>query len=376
MKKINIKKIIIFLLLFISFFLLKSCNVKATTITDYQYQMRYFTYSITDKSDIASESGWTSYHRPSEGYSLVLYGKDDYSPTNDKFQYMSGFDTKINYPINKGVTYTATLVFTFSSISDNEFSSSRLNYFTNSNLVRVSNSAYSYGSVSYSKNDCFNYSSVKYCTYTATVNYSFTAISDASNIALGSWNNNGSGFAFFEHNLTSSFSLNSISIDKNADNTIINQNQTIINQNQGIINNQNKTNEKLDEVNGNITDDNVNVSESSITDNSASVSDSPISDLLVLPVKLLTNISNGLQGTCNSFNLGSLFGTDLILPCINLESRLGSFLWGLIDSLFCIFLVYNVGMLAIKIWTDVIMMKDVFSDLYKPSSEKKGSENK
>ena len=244
-----------YLLLILPFLFIS--NVKAATITDYQYQMRYFTYSTTDKADVPSESGWTSYHTPSEGYSLILYGKDDYSPTYDKFQYMSGFDTKINYSISKGVSYTATLVFTFSSISDNEFSSSRLNYFTNSNLVRVSNSAYSYGSVSYSKNDCFNSSSVKYCTYTATVNYSFTAISDASNIALGSWNNNGSGFAFFEHSLTSAFSLISISIDKNADNTIINQNQTIINQNQGIINNQNKTNEKLDEVNDNITNDNV-----------------------------------------------------------------------------------------------------------------------
>lgn len=229
-------------------FLIGSLKAKASTITDYQFQMRYFTYSITDKSDVSSESGWTAYHNPNEGYSLTLYGTDDYSPTYDKFQYMSGFDTKINYSISKGVSYTATLVFNFTSISDSEFSSSRLNYFTNSNLVRVSNSAYSYGSASYSKNDCFTYSSVKYCTYTATINYSFTAISDASSFALGSWNNNGSGFAFFQHNQTSDFSLTSLSIEKNADNTIINQNETIINQNQGIIDNQNKTNEKLDEA--------------------------------------------------------------------------------------------------------------------------------
>ena len=65
-----------------------------------------------------------------------------------------------------------------------------------------------------------------------------------------------------------------------------------------------------------------------------------------------------------------MFGTELILPCIDLESRLGSWLWGLIDSFFCIFLIYNVGMLAVKIWTDVIMMKDFFSQLYKPDSEK------
>lgn len=364
------KKLKYFILTLIALILSGGLKVYASTITDYQFQMRYFTYSITDKSDVSSESGWTAYHNPNEGYSLTLYGTDDYSPTYDKFQYMSGFDTKINYFISKGVSYTATLVFNFTSISDSEFSSSRLNYFTNSNLVRVSNSAYSYGSASYSKNDCFTYSSVKYCTYTATINYSFTAISDASSFALGSWNNNGSGFAYFQHNQTSAFSLTSLSIEKNADNTIINQNETIINQNQGIIDNQNKTNEKLNDIDKSLTDDTIDSSKTNIEDKSADASKSPISSLLTLPLKILGNINTGLSGTCSPFSLGTMFGTELILPCINLENRLGSWLWGLIDSFFCIFLIYNVGMLAVKIWTDVIMMKDFFSQLYKPDSEK------
>ena len=152
--------------------------------------------------------------------------------------------------------------------------------------------------------------------------------------------------------------------------------QQILEKQQEIISEQQNTTNAVNKVDGTLKDDNVNISESSITDNSASVSDSPISDLLILPIKLLNNISNGIQGTCTTFNLGNLFGTDIILPCINLESILGSFLWGLIDSLFCIFLIYNVCMLAIKIWTDVIMMEDVFRDLYKPSSEKKGGGKK
>lgn len=152
--------------------------------------------------------------------------------------------------------------------------------------------------------------------------------------------------------------------------------ENIIEQNNQIITGQQDIKDSVNKVDGTLKDDNVNISESSITDNSASVSDSPISDLLILPIKLLNNISNGIQGTCTTFNLGNLFGTDIILPCINLESILGSFLWGLIDSLFCIFLIYNVCMLAIKIWTDVIMMEDVFRDLYKPSSEKKGGGKK
>lgn len=152
--------------------------------------------------------------------------------------------------------------------------------------------------------------------------------------------------------------------------------QQILEKQQAIISEQQNTTNAVNKLDDTLKDDNVNISESSITDNSASVSDSPISDLLILPIKLLNNISNGIQGACTTFNLGNLFGTEIILPCINLESILGSFLWGLIDSLFCIFLIYNVCMLAIKIWTDVIMMEDVFRDLYKPSSEKKGGGKK
>lgn len=209
------------------------------------------------------------------------------------------------------------------------------------------------------------------CSYQPTFDSNSAIISFVNH----DWRNN--GYLTYD-DLGTYFKWDNINIQLYSDSSgaIIEQNQVIIDQNNTIINQNNQQLQEQKKTNETLTDDNVNISESSITDNSASVSDSPISDLLILPVKLLTNISNGLQGTCTSFNLGSLFGTDLILPCINLESRLGSFLWGLIDSLFCIFLVYNVGMLAIKIWTDVIMMKDVFSDLYKPSSEKKGGENK
>ena len=135
---------------------------------------------------------------------------------------------------------------------------------------------------------------------------------------------------------------------------------------------QKKTNEELKKTNDTLTDDNVDTSKTNIEDKSADASKSPISSLLTLPLKILGNINTGLSGTCRPFSLGTMFNTELILPCINLENRLGSWLWGLIDSFFCIFLIYNVGMLAVKIWTDVIMMKDFFSQLYKPDSEKGG----
>ena len=131
-----------------------------------------------------------------------------------------------------------------------------------------------------------------------------------------------------------------------------------------------KQTEEQKKTNDTLKDNNIDSSKTKIEDKSADASKSPISSLLTLPLKILGNINTGLSGTCSPFSLGTMFGTELILPCINLEERLGSWLWGLIDSFFCIFLIYNVGMLAVKIWTDVIMMKDFFSQLYKPDSEK------
>lgn len=145
---------------------------------------------------------------------------------------------------------------------------------------------------------------------------------------------------------------------------------TILNE---IKNNQNDYKRELQDVNSSIQetndtlkDDTVDNSSLNIDDKSADLGNSPVSDLITLPIKLLTNIYNGFSGSCVSYNLGSLFGTDLIFPCINLESILGSFLWGLIDSLCCIFLIYKIAMLFVSMWTKIITMKDVFSSIYTP----------
>ena len=67
--------------------------------------------------------------------------------------------------------------------------------------------------------------------------------------------------------------------------------------------------------------------------NSKVASNNSITQLLTLPITLFQNVLNNINGSCSSYNLGSLFGTSLTLPCINLESILGSTLWGVIDVL-------------------------------------------
>lgn len=171
----------------------------------------------------------------------------------------------------------------------------------------------------------------------------------------------------YDNQTTQTTILNDILSSIRSDNSI---NQQVKENTEKQLEEQKKQLEEQKKTNDTLTDDTVDSSKTKIEDKSADASKSPISSLLTLPLKILGNINTGLSGACSPFSLGTMFGTELILPCINLENRLGSWLWGLIDSFFCIFLIYNVGMLAVKIWTDVIMMKDFFSQLYKPDSEK------
>lgn len=117
---------------------------------------------------------------------------------------------------------------------------------------------------------------------------------------------------------------------------------TILNQ---IKNNQNDYKEELQNVNSSIqetndtlTDDTIDGSNTTGTLEDLSEdlpTNSVISDLLLLPVRLFQNILNSINGSCSTFNLGSLYGSNLTLPCINIETLIGSTLWSVIDILFC-----------------------------------------
>ena len=81
-------------------------------------------------------------------------------------------------------------------------------------------------------------------------------------------------------------------------------------------------------------------------------SNNTITQLLTMPLTLINAYLNGINGTCSSFNLGSLYGTDLVLPCINIATYIGSALWSTIDVLFSGFMIFNIGRKLIKIFND------------------------
>lgn len=81
-----------------------------------------------------------------------------------------------------------------------------------------------------------------------------------------------------------------------------------------------------------------------------------ISSLIGLPITLYTKVLNSVSGTCNSINLGSLYGTNLIMPCIDIDNYLGSTLWNLIDLILS-------GMFVIVIARKFIKAFDNFTSL-------------
>lgn len=222
----------------------------------------------------------------------------------------------------------------------------------------------------------------------------FDLIGDFTTVAIsnGSWSTNANSFSFTldksvdftnmvpnqlnvglinnSTNLSgiSNWTLNSFticveSIGSSSGNTAqieANQN-TIINQNNNIINN-------TEDINNTLKDDNVITENdlSSIFDNfkSTLAVNGVITQLITLPVTLFTSILNSVNGTCTPFNLGSLYGHSLILPCINVSDFLGSSLWSIIDILISGLFVYSISHKFKKVFNAWSSMKegDVIGD--------------
>lgn len=153
----------------------------------------------------------------------------------------------------------------------------------------------------------------------------------------------------------------------------------------GILQNSSSSNEiasKLDEVNKSITDSNKKIDEvnssinNSNTDSSQSkledinnnfkedISTSPVSDLITLPLKLLTAFNNKLSSTkfCQPLDMGTIFGIHwLQLPCINPPKYLGSVLWATIDMISTALLLWSIAHKMVKVYISVTSIDGQFT---------------
>lgn len=91
---------------------------------------------------------------------------------------------------------------------------------------------------------------------------------------------------------------------------------------------------------------------------------STITQLITLPITLYTAILNNLNGTCQPFNLGELYGNNLILPCINISQYLGNSLWTMIDIIISGFAIYAISRKMIKVFNNFSSLRegDVIDD--------------
>lgn len=139
----------------------------------------------------------------------------------------------------------------------------------------------------------------------------------------------------------------------NTDSTGAINNQTTIIQNE------------FNQVNENITDDSVDDPSSMISDfEDLLPSNGVITQLIALPINWYTKILSSLSGNCSSFNLGSLYGTNLLLPCIELTDYLGSSLVTTLDLMMSGFFILHIAKKMVKAFESFTSMKegDVIDD--------------
>lgn len=150
-----------------------------------------------------------------------------------------------------------------------------------------------------------------------------------------------------------------------ANDAVISTNKDIINQNNTIINNQGNIQSGIDDIKSDINSDNVDDPSSSINQFKDKIAENGvITQLVGLPVTLFTKILNSVNGTCSPYNFGSLFGTDIVFPCINVANYLGSSLWNIIDVLISGLFVYSLSRKFIKVFEHMSSMEegDVIGD--------------
>lgn len=126
---------------------------------------------------------------------------------------------------------------------------------------------------------------------------------------------------------------------------------------QSIINSNNTINSSIQDTNNTLKDDNIDNPSSSTTQwSNMNASNGTITTLLTLPISLMQAYVNGMSDTCSSFSLGTLFNTNIVLPCIDIGSLIGP-LYGIIDVLFSGFMVFGIAKKLIKIFNDFTNMK-------------------
>lgn len=152
-----------------------------------------------------------------------------------------------------------------------------------------------------------------------------------------------------------------------ATNSIIDNNNS--NTNRIIENNNSNTNrivEQQEETNDLLKSEEAPNSSGFFNDVSALLDESPITNLVTIPLTLINAYISGFSSTCSAVSLGSLYGHNLTLPCIDIPQYIGSTLWATIDGITCIIIIYNIILMCIGIFESITSLDDTMQYLYTP----------
>lgn len=117
--------------------------------------------------------------------------------------------------------------------------------------------------------------------------------------------------------------------------------------------------QELSSIDNTLNDSSVDSSDSTINSLKDKIpTNSVISDLLLLPVRFLQNFVNALGSSCSRFSLGTLYGTELFMPCINIENYLGSGIWTTIDLIISGLFIYALRKKFIEIYQNLTNLRN------------------
>lgn len=291
-----------------------------------------------------SAAGWNTSFNNQNNFKTVTYSTNGTNSVQFYFDSFSNANPNVSYGLVSGLVYFNNggndiadpyqLVKITLNSGNNRYNSCTFNRFNNFLTVYQDNSAsvnvpmthvYSFS--------CYMNTGVSYNNIELSINQDHIATTYIKNITYG-----------INTKITIDYFFN----DNSSVVSAINNNTQV---QQDVKNNTKETNDL-------IKNDSVDSASSSAnTWNSKNASNGVITQLLTLPITLLNAIVSGIQTSCASFNLGNLFGTDIILPCISISNLIGSTLFTTIDLLISGFMIYNISKKLIKIFNDFTNLK-------------------
>ena len=217
-------------------------------------------------------------------------------------------------------------------------------------------------SVVYFDTDAFDSCVYSVVFRVSSTSYMFLGPMNSGSTTNGTW----VYYGYYLEDLGTTDGVSNTSLNNSINNmntNITTMNSNISTQSQNIQNKidaaKNQAHQDAQDMQNTIKDDNVDSPNSSInTIKNYLATNGVITNLVTLPVTLYQSILNSVNSSCATFSLGSLYGTNLQIPCINVATYIGNTLWGTIDVIISGIFVYSISRKMVKVFNQLSSMKE------------------